>query len=59
MNIKKYIIYAKEGFVMVKTKKANLNVIIKSEIIVITPEKLEELLIVLAIYDKNYLKKFL
>ena len=42
MKSKKYAIYAKKGFVMIKTKK-------KSEIIVITPENLEELLIANAI----------
>ena len=42
MNSKKYAIYAKKSFVMTKTKK-------KSEIIVITLENLEELLIVNAI----------
>ena len=42
MKSKKYAIYAKKRFVMIKTKK-------KSEIIVITPENLEELLIANAI----------
>ena len=45
----KYITYAKVGFVMIKIRKANLNVIIKSEIIAITPEDLEKLLIVFEI----------
>ena len=45
----KHVTYAKVSFVMIKIRRANLNVIIKSEIIVITPENLEELLIVFAI----------
>ena len=48
MNDKKYVTYARDGFVIVKIKKANLNFIIKSEIIVITPENLEELLLIFA-----------
>ena len=46
---KKYITYAKVRFVMIKIRKANLNVIIKSEIIAITSEDLEKLLIVFEI----------
>ena len=46
---KKHITYAKESFVTIKIRKANLNYNKKSEIIVITPENLEELLIVFAI----------
>ena len=42
---------------MVKIKKANLKVIIKSEIIVTALENLEELLIVISIYNTKYLKK--
>ena len=49
MKGKKYVIYAKKNFVMMKKRKVNLNYIIKSEIIVITPENLEEMLIVFAI----------
>ena len=40
---------SKEGFVMIKIRKRNLNFIIESEIIVITLEHLEELLITFAI----------
>ena len=46
---KTYVIYAKEDFVMIKIKKVNLNFIIKLEIIFITPENLEGLLIIFAI----------
>ena len=48
-KVYKYITYAKVGFVMIKIRKANLNVIIKSEIIAITSEDLEKLLIVFEI----------
>ena len=58
MKSKKYVTYAKNSFVMIKIKKANLNDRKKSEIIAITLENLEELLIVFAVYDTNYLKKF-
>ena len=46
---KMYVTYAKLNFVMTKIRKTNLNVIIKSEIIVITPENLEKLFIIFAI----------
>ena len=46
---KKYVTYAKDGFVMITIKKNNLKNTIKLEIIVITQENLEELLIVIAI----------
>ena len=49
MKAKKYVIYAKKSFVMIKIRKANMPFIIKSEIIAITPENLEELLIIFAI----------
>ena len=49
VKAKKYVLFAKEGFLMIKIKKSNFNVIIKSEIIVTTEDNLEELLIVLAI----------
>ena len=42
MKNQKYVVYVKKSFVTIKTRK-------KSEIIAITPEKLEELLIVNAI----------
>ena len=45
----KYATYAKERFFMIKKKKANMTFIIKSGIIVITPENLEGLLIIFAI----------
>ena len=45
MKDKKYATYAEESFVMIKIMKVNLNKK-KSEIIVITQENLEELLII-------------
>ena len=48
-----------KSFVMMKMVKINLNYTKKSEIIVITEENLEELLIAFAIEDTKYLKKFL
>ena len=44
MKVKKYVVYAKEGFVMIKIRN-NLKYTKKLEIIVITQEDLEELLI--------------
>ena len=49
IKYKKYAPYAKKSFVMIKIRKANLDYTKKSEIIVITPENLEELLIIIAI----------
>ena len=49
MESKKYVIYAKKSFVMIKMKKKNLNFTKKLEIIVITLENLEEQFIVFAI----------
>ena len=47
---KKVVAYAKKSFVMVKMmKKINLDYAKKSEIIVIKPENLEELLMIFAI----------
>ena len=46
MKNKKNAMYAKKSFVMMKMKKINLKYTKKSEIFVITPENLEELLIV-------------
>ena len=40
---KKYVIYVKKSFVMIKMKKINLNYIKKLEIIVIIRENLEDL----------------
>ena len=48
MKNKKFVTYAKKSFVMMKMRKVNLNYIKKLEIIVITPENLEEMLIVFA-----------
>ena len=44
MKVKKYVVYAKEGFVMIKIRN-NLKYTKKLEIIVITQEDLEKLLI--------------
>ena len=49
MKRKKRVTYAKKNLVPVKMTKIQLNYSTKSEIIVITPENLEELLIVFAI----------
>ena len=49
MKNKKYVTYARDIFVRMKIMKKNLNFAIKSEIIVITAENLEELIIVFAI----------
>ena len=49
MNSKKYTTCAKKSFDMIKIRKANMPFIIKSEIIVITPENLEEMLIANAV----------
>ena len=49
MKSKRYVIYAKNSFVMIKIKKKNLNGIKKLEIIVITLENLEQQLTVFAI----------
>ena len=49
MKKKKYVIYVKKGFVIIKMKKTNLSYIEKLEIIVIIQENLEELLIAFVI----------
>ena len=49
MKSKKYATYAKKSFFLVKMREMNLNYIIKSEINVITPENLGELLLVFAV----------
>ena len=54
----KYVTYAKDIFVQIKIMKRNLNKK-KSEIIAITPENLEELLIEIEIQDIKYLKQSL
>ena len=48
----------KKSFVQMKMSKMNLDNTKKSESIAILQEDLEELLIVFAIKDTNYLKKF-
>ena len=59
MKSKKNAIYARKSFAQMKIRKINLNYAKKSEIIVILQEILEELLIIFAIEDTKYLKKFL
>ena len=49
MKVKKYVIYVKEGFVMIKNKKRDLSYTKKLEIIVILQKNLEELLIAFVI----------
>ena len=49
MKTKKYAIYAKKSFVMIKIMKKNFKAKKRSEIIAITPANLEELLIMNAI----------
>ena len=49
MKSKKYVIYVKKSFIMVKMKKINLNYIKKLGISVIIQENLEELLIAFVI----------
>ena len=49
MKSKNFVTYAKKNLVLMKMIKMHLNYTIKSEIIVITLENLEELLIVFAI----------
>ena len=49
MKSKKFVTYLKKNSVQMKMIKMNLNYTVKSEIIVITQENLEELLIVFAI----------
>ena len=49
LKSKKFVIYAKKNLIQIKMIKMRLNYTIKSEIIVITPENLEELLIVFVI----------
>ena len=56
---KKNVTYVKEGFVMIKNKKRNLNYTKKLQIIVILWENLEELLIAFVICIIKYPEKFL
>ena len=49
MKSKKFVTHVKKNLVLIKKMKIHLNYTIKSEIIVITLENLEELLIVFAI----------
>ena len=49
MKSKKFVIYAKKNFVLIKIMEMNLNYTIKSEIMTIILENLEELLIIFVI----------
>ena len=49
----------RKNFFMIKMRKINLNYTKKSRIIVLLQENLEDLLIVFAVQDTKYLKKFL
>ena len=49
MKIRKFAIYVKKNFVLIKIVKKNLKQSKKEEIIVITQENIEELLIVTVI----------
>ena len=49
MKSKKFVTYAKKNLVLMKMVKMNLNDTVKSEIIVITQENLEKLLIIFSI----------
>ena len=49
LKSKKFVIYVKKNFVLIRMMRTNLNYTIKSEIIVIKQENLEELLIIFVI----------
>ena len=49
MKSKKFVIYVKKELVLIRMMKIHLNYAIKSEIIVITQESLEEPLIIFVI----------
>ena len=51
--------YVRKNFALMRMIKVNFNETIKSEIIVITQENLEALLIIFVIYDTKLKKKFL
>ena len=59
MRIRGFAIYVRKNFVQIKIIRKNLNHTVKSEIIVIIQENIEELLIVFAIYATKYQKRFL
>ena len=54
---KRFVTYAKKNVVLIKMIKMHLNYTIKSDIIVITPENLEELFIVFAIFKIQNTKR--
>ena len=49
LKSKKFVTYVKKNFVLIRMMRTNLNYTIKSEIIVIKQENLEELLIIFVI----------
>ena len=59
MRIRGFAIYVRKNFVQIKIIRKNLNHTVKSEIIAIIQENIEELLIVVAIYVIKYQKRFL
>ena len=59
MKTKKFVIYVKKNFVLMKIIKRNLKKCKKLEITVIAQENIEELLIVFVIYTTKYQKRLL
>ena len=59
MKISRFAMYVRKKFVQIKITRKNLNHIVKSEIIVIMQENIEELLIAVAIYVIKYQKRHL
>ena len=57
MKSKNFVTYAEKNLVVIKMIKMHLNYTIKSEIIVITQENLEELLIVFEFKIQNTKRK--
>ena len=53
MKSKKFVTYEKKNLVLIKMIRMHLNYTLKSEIIVITQENLEELLIVLFVIENT------
>ena len=58
MKNKKSVLYAKKDLVLIKIMKKNLNYAVKSEIMIIIQENIEELLRVFAIYNIKHQKRF-
>ena len=58
MKSKKFVTYAKNNLVAMKMIKVHLNYIMRSVIIVITPENLQKLFIVFVMSDTKHQIKF-